>query len=69
METDLVQEVGAMAGQPSTVIHYSWYVPGRRKSQYFIRLIEWIQVDDEKSKTSQHSLSGRLQLTDLKPDQ
>lgn len=28
-----------------------------------------IQVNDKKSETCQHSLSGGLQLTDLKPDQ
>lgn len=32
----LVQEVGAMAGQSSTVIHYSWNVPAEAGGCYTI---------------------------------
>lgn len=87
----LVQEVSAMAGQSSTVIHYSWDVPAEhREGEEFtpkyirhqsllvsrsdarlsfqdITWSDWLQ--NEVILTVFNSLSGGLQLADLKPDQ
>lgn len=36
----LVQEVGAMAGQTSTVIHYSWDVPVERQRSHLAWMLK-----------------------------